>query len=136
MIDLEPNPRRRPRVNLAPLIDVVFLLLVFFMLAGSFIKPQAIGLAPPTADHAARSETPEEPLVLSIDLDGAVRLNGLNLELSQVGSEISGRVGNDTTRQIVVKAEASVPVQYLVAVMDEISAAGLSNIRLAASQAE
>ncbi len=134
MIDLEQHQHRRPRLNLAPLIDVVFLLLVFFMLASSFVEPQAIDLALPSPDQSAKPADPQDPLVLSIARNGTIRLNGLNLDISQVRSEISGRVGSDTLRQIVIKAETTVPAQRLVAVMDEISAAGLNNIRLAESQ--
>ena len=123
------HDRPRPKLNLAPLIDVVFLLLVFFMLASSFIEPTAIDLSlPQTAD---RPQTGGDPLVIDITVAGLVSLNGLVLKLDQVGPELLGRIGDRLDRPVTVRAEAEVPVQILVSVMDRVRGAGLKKIRLA-----
>lgn len=121
--------RPRPKLNIAPLIDVVFLLLVFFMLASSFIEPTSIDLSIPQPADGAPSTT--EPLVLDVSVSGAVSLNGLALALDQIGPELGGRVGNRLDRAVTVRAEATVPVQILVTVMDRVRSSGLNNIRLA-----
>jgi biopolymer transport protein ExbD len=123
------HERPRPTLNIAPLIDVVFLLLVFFMLASSFIEPTAIDLSmPETAD---RPRTGGNQLVIDITVAGRVSLNGLVLKLDQVGPELLGRVDNRPDRPVTVRAEAEVPVQILVSVMDRVRGTGLKNIRLA-----
>ena len=128
-MDFADRERPRPQLNIAPLIDVVFLLLVFFMLASSFIEPAAIDLSMPRASAPAQAGS--EALVVDVRLDGEIRLNGLSLALDDLGPELAGRVGAKTDTPVAVRAEARVPVQRLVAVMDSIQAVGLSNIRLA-----
>ncbi len=128
-MDFGEGERPRPRLNIAPLIDVVFLLLVFFMLASAFVEPAAIDLSMPRT--SAPAQTPGEALVVDIKLDGEVRLNGLTLTLEDLGPELAARVGVRVETPVAVRAEARVPVQHLVAVMDRIQGVGMSNIRLA-----
>ncbi|HEX9646423.1 MAG TPA: biopolymer transporter ExbD [Alphaproteobacteria bacterium] len=132
-MEFATHDRPRPRLSIAPLIDVVFLLLVFFMLASSFIEPAAIDLAmsrPQAAPQAAA-----EPLVVDVRAGGEVRLNGLALALDQLGPEIAARPGAAGDRPVTVRAEAEVPVALLVAVMDRLRGAGFANLRLATPEA-
>ncbi|MDP6352365.1 MAG: biopolymer transporter ExbD [Alphaproteobacteria bacterium] len=124
------EPRRpRPQLNIAPLIDVVFLLLVFFMLASTFIKPEAIDLLLPSGARALVASN--EALVVQVAPGGEIRLNGLRLSLDQLRSELMARIGGDERRSVTVHAGAEVPVQTLVSVMDRVRAAGTRNLRLA-----
>jgi len=128
-MEFAEHERPRPRLSIAPLIDVVFLLLIFFMLASSFIEPAAIDLALPRPQAAPQPAG--EPLVVDIAVAGGVRLNGLALALDQLGPELAARAGAALDRPVTVRAEAAVPVQLLVSVMDRVRGAGLSNVRLA-----
>lgn len=128
-MDFADHDRQRPKLNIAPLIDVVFLLLVFFMLAGSFIERNAIDLSIPSTQ--APSSATGEPLVVDVGLSGRFTLNGLALTLDQLPIELTARAGGDMTRAVTVRATAAVPVQVLVSVMDRIHATGLKKIRLA-----
>jgi biopolymer transport protein ExbD len=122
------HTRPRPQLNIAPLIDVVFLLLIFFMLASSFIEQTAIELS--MAERKAAARITADPLLVEVAAAGAIRLNGLELALDRLAPELASRAG-DRERPVTVRAEARVPVQLLVSVMDRIDAAGLSKIRLA-----
>lgn len=69
------EPRKRSDlVNITPLIDVVFILLVFFMLAGSIDRPPALDVAPPVS--ASDEAGSEEDVVILIDEDGSVAFQG------------------------------------------------------------
>ncbi len=128
-INFADRERPRPKLNIAPLIDVVFLLLVFFMLASSFIEPTAIDVTmPQTADRAQASG---DSLVIDVSVSGSIALNGLAVTLDQIVPELLGRVGTELGRPVTVRAEAEVPVQALVSVMDRVRSSGLKNIRLA-----
>jgi len=128
-MNFSDHDRPRPKLNIAPLIDVVFLLLVFFMLAGSFIEPTSIDLSmPQTTD---RPQGGSEPLVIDVGVSGTISLNGLAVTLDQIAPELLGRIGDRLDRSVTVRAEAAVPVQVLVSIMDRVRGSGLKNIRLA-----
>jgi len=132
-MDFSGRPRTKQELNVAPLIDVVFLLLIFFMLASTFIKPEAIDLmleGSSTGGNAA-----EEMLNIEVVVDGTIRLNGLRLSMPQLETELASRIQGDQTRPVTIKAAAEVPVQTLVSIMDRVRAAGTNNLRLATPEA-
>ena len=127
---MEFSGRNRSKVelNVAPLIDIVFLLLIFFMLASTFIRPESIDLVihgPTTA-----TSTPEEPLLVQIASNGSIKLNGLVLSLQDLEMELRARTTDSLEPTITIQTEDNVSVQLLVQVMDEINTAGLNNISL------
>ena len=128
-MDFADHNRQRPKINIAPLIDVVFLLLIFFMLAGSYVERTAIDLSIP-GNQTPTSAT-AEPLVVDVGLSGRLALNGLALTLDQLGPELIARAAGDVGRAVTVRAKASVPVQDLVSVMDRVRGTGFKQIRLA-----
>ena len=132
-MDFSGRQRTKQELNVAPLIDVVFLLLIFFMLASTFLKPEAIDLmleGSSTGGNAA-----EEMLNIEVVVDGTIRLNGLRLSMPQLETELASRIQGDQTRPVTIKAAAEVPVQTLVSIMDRVRAAGTNNLRLATPEA-
>ena len=136
MISFDAEERPREGIGIAPLIDVVFLLLIFFMLATSFAENESIELGlPGSAETAGAETTPgttEEPLVVAVRSDGGITLDGLRLEAGQLGPELRGRLAGRPGVPVTVSADAAVPVQTLVSVMDRIRGAGVVDINLMA----
>ena len=128
-MDFSGRQRTKQELNVAPLIDVVFLLLIFFMLASTFIKPEAIDLM--LEGGSTGGKAAEEMLNIEVVVDGTIRLNGLRLSMLQLETELTSRIQGDQTRPVTIKAAAEVPVQTLVSIMDRVRAAGTNNLRLA-----
>lgn len=128
-MDFADHNRQRPKLNIAPLIDVVFLLLIFFMLAGSFVERTAIDLSIPS--NQTPTSATGEPLVVDVGPSGRLALNGLALTLDQLGPELIARAAGDVDCAVTIRAKASVPVQDLVSVMDRVRGTGFKKIRLA-----
>lgn len=131
-MDFADRERPRPRMNIAPLIDVVFLMLIFFMLTSTFIDTASIDLSMARSGPSAGAG---DMLLVDVKRDGELRLNGLTLGLEDLGPELAARVGAQVDTPVALRAEARVPVQRLVAVMDSIQGVGMSNIRLATPEA-
>ena len=124
--------RSRQELNVAPLIDVVFLLLIFFMLASTFIEPRAVDLM--LGGGTTPTVTTVDPLVVEVAPDGSIRLNGLRLSLEQLTVEITARIKGDLTRVVTIKPDAEIPVQMLIQIMDQVRSAGTNNLRLSAPE--
>ena len=135
-MDFADRERPRPRMNIAPLIDVVFLMLIFFMLTSTFIDTASIDLSMSRSGPAAGAGAGAgDMLLVDVKRDGELRLNGLTLGLDDLGPELAARAGAKVDTPVALRAEARVPVQRLVAVMDSIQGVGMSNIRLATPEA-
>lgn len=128
-MDFEGRSRIHAHLDIAPLIDIVFLLLVFFMLTSTFLRPEAIDLQLPESASAEPSEQTRISVVL--DRDGRVLLNGDPVPLDRLRVSIEPLLEKGGDQAITLKSDAHTRVQRLLKVMDEIRAAGGTNIALA-----
>ncbi len=119
--------RRRSAISLTPLIDVVFILLVFFMLASSFLDWRAIGLNAPGKSAAGTSM--EGTLLVEIRRDG-LRLAGQVMKLPALAAQIGEKIREKPDRKVVVSPDKGVVLQDTVAVLDALAAAGVHDLSL------
>lgn len=123
------------QLNLTPLIDVVFLLLIFFMVSTSFKKESKISLDLPEANGEIAEKLPES-IEISINKDGEVFVNGeglINRQLETIKDAIK-QVANDPSMPLVINADAQAPYQAVISVMDAAGQVGFNNLTLATQQ--
>ncbi|MCF6212197.1 MAG: biopolymer transporter ExbD [Gammaproteobacteria bacterium] len=131
-MEFEGRARIHSHLDIAPLIDIVFLLLVFFMLTSTFMVPEAIELELPESSSATLTDI--TPIIVSLDQTGQLALNGERIELEQLRGAIEPLLKVDADAAITLKSDARTEVQQLLAVMDEIRAAGGTDVALATLQ--
>ncbi|HAL93050.1 MAG TPA: biopolymer transporter ExbD [Verrucomicrobia bacterium] len=110
-------------IDLTPLIDVVFMLLLFFILAATFSAP-VLKVALPSAATAERVEDDLSRLVLSIDADG--RLYHLDAPVSI--EDVPGLLAAGTEGAVELRVDRAAPFDAFVGVMDRLRAAGRSDV--------
>ena len=119
--------RRRALISLTPLIDVVFILLVFFMLASSFLDWRAIDLtAPAKASGAGRMEG---ALLVEIRSDG-LRLAGEALQERALLRRVTSRLLEKPGQKVLVRPAAGVALQDAIRLLDGLAAAGATDLSL------
>lgn len=131
-MEFEGRARIHSHLDIAPLIDIVFLLLVFFMLTSTFLVPEAIELELP--ESASATVTEITPITIALNSSGELALNGESIQLDKLRQTIEPLIADNTDVAITLKSDARTEVQQLLKVMDEIRAAGGSNIALATTQ--
>ncbi len=131
-MDFEGRARIHSHLDIAPLIDIVFLLLVFFMLTSTFLVPEAIELELPESSSATVTDV--TPIVISLNENGDLALNGERIEMGQLRGAVEALLKADADAAITLKSDARTEVQQLLAVMDEIRAAGGTDVALATLQ--
>jgi biopolymer transport protein ExbD len=132
LMDFEGRARIHSHLDIAPLIDIVFLLLVFFMLTSTFLLPEAIELELPESKSASPTEI--TPIIVSLNQTGQLALNGESIALEQLQQAIKPLIVQNGDAAITLKSDAHTEVQLLLKVMDEIRAAGGTNVGLATMQ--
>lgn len=120
---------RRLSISLTPLIDVVFILLVFFMLASSFSQWRSLSLsaARPAAGAAAASEG---AMLVEVTEEG-VRLAGEALSPEAFGARIAARLEARPEQRFLLRAAPGVALQPVVDALDQMDALGARNVTLA-----
>lgn len=133
---LSPRNAEEPDVNLTPMIDVVFLLLLFFMVSTSFIRESSLKVDLPAATGEAMAEQ-EETIDIVINTDGTFTINDAVLkqpsdkELSRTLRQV---VGDNPDPHIIISADAGSEYQYIVTAMDTAQQLGYSRLTLATRQ--
>jgi biopolymer transport protein ExbD len=135
-MNLQPGETDEPDINLTPLIDVVFLLLIFFMVSTTFEHQSRIKIDLP---EATAEETTQEPetLEIIIDAQGRYFINEqqvINTELKTLKTAIGKAVGDRESIPVTIRADANTPHQAVVRALDATSQLGLTRISLATSK--
>ena len=124
--------RDEAQIDLTPLIDVVFLLLIFFMVSTTFERESEIEIELPEAS-AERPEREIEPVEVWIDAAGRLFLNGRRLEDTHVGglrTALEALATPTPLPALVISADARTPYQAVVTVMDAAKQAGFVSLSL------
>ncbi len=146
-MNLRPRRRQSVDINMAPLIDVVFLLLIFFMVSTTFKDEARLRVQLPEAQGESKPEEAPEMLRIVIDRAGHFYLNDqalvdekpLTLVRALTGAlqERKPRVLSEAeTPSVLIQADANTPHQAVMTAMDAASQAGLVRIAFAATRPE
>ncbi len=132
-MNLQDSQREEPEINLAPLIDVVFLLLIFFMVTTTFERQARLRIELPEATEEAAA-VEQERLEIAISEDGRFFVNNnevVNRGLSTLKLAIERAAGDDRDMPLVIRADAQTPHQAVVTAMDAVNQLGFVNLSIA-----
>jgi biopolymer transport protein ExbD len=128
-MEFEGRARIGTQLDVTPLIDVVFLLLIFFLLTSTYIAPEALELSLPTSGTASPSEN--LPVVVSVDRHERLRIGEREVTLEQLEAMLSTELLNRERKAVTLKADSTAQLQPLLDVIDRIRAAGAAELSLA-----
>ncbi|RLB31726.1 MAG: hypothetical protein DRH11_12880 [Deltaproteobacteria bacterium] len=120
-----------PRLGLAPLIDVVFLLLIFFMVTSHFHVASGISIRLPKVAQRIYGETGSK-VVLVIDRAGRIYLGGNRVKIEELGKELKGLTTKKGAFHLILQADKDVKHGRVVHIMDLAKKAGVTSIIIAA----
>jgi biopolymer transport protein ExbD len=128
------RPRAEPEVNMTSLIDVVLLLLIFFMVSTSFVKQSQITIRLPAADSAAVVEEVPDHLEIMITEQGTYLINGrelINSRPETIRNALQKLSGGNTKLPLTISADANARHQHVVTAMDVAGKLGFVRISIA-----
>ena len=131
---LNLRPKAEPEVNMTSLIDVVLLLLVFFMVSTSFVKQSQISIRLPEADSSAIVEEVAEQLDIMITEQGIFLVNGrelINNRPETIRNALQKLSAGNTRMPLTISADGNTPHQYVVTAMDVAGKLGFVKINIA-----
>ena len=125
-MQLQDRPRRKVFINITSLIDVIFMLLLFFMITSTFLEQPGIKLELPTAQTSANTE-PQE-YVLTVDKKGELFLNRQAVALDGLEAEIRKALPKMKDGALVLKADQEITHGLVVRVMDLAKRGGVKKL--------
>ena len=130
---LTTKRKREITVNLTPLIDVVFLLLIFFMVSTSFTRETQIELQLPQAEGEPLAEAPEV-IEISVAANGDFYVNKqplINNQIETLRRAIVKTSGGNQALPLIISADAQAPYQAVITAMDAAGQEGFTNLKMA-----
>lgn len=131
---LSLRPRTQPEVNLTSLIDVVLLLLIFFMVSTSFVKQSQIAIRLPEAESTAVVEDVPEKIDIMITENGTYLVNGrelINNRAETIRNALQKVSAGNNSLPLTISADANAKHQYVVTAMDVAGRLGFTRISIA-----
>tara|TARA_B110000211_G_scaffold121981_1_gene140678 strand:+ start:2576 stop:2968 length:393 start_codon:yes stop_codon:yes gene_type:complete len=114
-MNLRGRNKITPEFNMSSMTDIVFLLLIFFMIASTLVTTNAIDILLPTASGKTENK---KSISVSIQKDLVFYIDQKEVEVQKLESELLKLLQYETAPTLVLRAEKSVPVDYVVKVMD------------------
>jgi len=133
-MNLQSRLREEPEVNLTSLIDVVLLLLVFFMVSTSFVREAEISLRLPEATGEPVPSEQVEILAITITTNGSYLVNDrplVNNESATLRAAIVKLIGEQREMPVIIRADAQTTHQAVVTAMDVVGRLGFVEINIA-----
>ena len=127
-MQLARRPRRAGFMGLTPLIDMIFLLLLFFLLGSDFVTYGQSRLAPPRGSGGNTSAPP--PIVITLSADGALSWNGIPTNQEFLTRETTRRVTANDEQILVLMPAGNANIQQVSEIMDVLQHAGAKSITL------
>ncbi len=124
---LKPTTDDSLQLNLTPMIDVVFLLVIFFMAATQFTKPEKdISMElPQVAEGGASTSTVQQPAAVAITAEGKVTLDGRELSLEELETDLRTMAADRPHLEVLIQGDARSDFQHVAAAMAACRAAGV-----------
>ena len=132
------RPQRDNSINLTPLIDVVFLLLIFFMVSTTFTRETQLEVDLPQADNTAEVSA-ERPVEVVITAEGEYRVNGqglVNAQARTLRMALSKAAADNFELPLTISADARTPHQAVVMAMDVAGGLGFTKLSITTRQSE
>ena len=122
---------RKPHaLNLTPLIDIIFLLIVFFMVTSNFLLTQSIDLNLAAVGAPADTQS-EKALLLQLAKNNRCRLEGTDIPCNTLQERLRTPLNANPSRTVVIVSEPGISIQRIVTAMEQVRLAGGTDISLA-----
>lgn len=123
---------RVPTVSITSLIDIIFMLVIFFMISSTFDKT-AVPVSLPASSTSTNA--PVHTLGVTVDRTGVVYVNDHAVSDSELSSEIRSALSKESNKNAVLYSDEAVPLGKIVKIMDAMNSGGVENVAVKTSTA-
>ena len=121
--------KKNIEINVAPLIDIVFLLLIFFMLTSEFTDFKTIDMISPNQSSTSIQNN-DLPIIINLSENGLVEIDKIEIKLEDLSETIQMKLLNSNNKKIVISTLNKTKINNLIIVVDTIRSLGIENIAL------
>jgi len=120
-------------INITPMLDIVFIMLIFFIVTTSFVKEKGLEVSRPSSSPPKEVKQDKGPIVVKIDSSGLISLKGRILEPRAVQANLEREKAEKPNSPLIVAAHPDADTEALVTILDAARAVGIDSVSVATS---
>ncbi len=128
------KPEEEGEINITPMLDIVFIMLIFFIVTTSFVKEPGIAVSKPFADTAATKERGN--ILIAVAPNDHIWMNKKRVELQGIRSLVEAARAENPESSVIIVADEQASTGAVIDLMDQVRSAGITSIALAAEGAQ
>jgi biopolymer transport protein ExbD len=121
-------------INITPMLDIVFIMLIFFIVTATFVRETGIDVTRPDAQTAQQQQRP--PILIAISAEGEIWFDRRRIDIRAVRANVERALAENPEGGVVILADREARTGLLVEVMDEARLAGAPSVSIASEQRE
>lgn len=118
-------------INITPMLDIVFIMLIFFIVTTSFVKEKGLEVSRPSSSPPKEVKKNKGPIVIKIDANGNIMLKGRLLERKAVQANLEREKAEKPDSPLIVAAHPDADTDALVTILDAAKEVGVENVSVA-----
>ena len=132
--------RRRSRendeaeINITPMLDIVFIMLIFFIVTTSFVKEKGLEVSRPSNSPPKEIVKKKGPIVVKIDANGNISMKGRMLERKAVEANLEREKAEKPESPLIIAAHPDADTEALVIILDAAEAVGVGSVSVATTR--
>lgn len=131
---IKKRTRRESFIDISPMMDMVFILLIFFIVTSTFTRETGIDVTKPKASSA--KELAKESILIGITRQGTVHINETQVNLSSLQTILKQMMAESPNRPVIIVSDRDAPSGAIVDVLDECNIAKVRKVSISAEEGE
>ncbi|MYF38456.1 MAG: biopolymer transporter ExbD [Gammaproteobacteria bacterium] len=120
------------KINLTPMLDVVFIMLIFFIVTATFVKEIGIDVTPPEEDQPEVIDPDKKSIVVKVSARDQIQIGGRNIDVTAVRANIERLAAENPEAPVIINPHPDSSADVFVAIWDAAKLAGVQNVLMAA----
>lgn len=121
-------------INITPMLDIVFIMLIFFIVTTSFVKEKGLEVSRPSSSPPKEIKKNKGPIVVKIDANGNIMLKGRLLERKAVEANLEREKAEKPDSPLIIAAHPDAETDALVTILDAAEAVGVGSVSVATTR--
>ncbi len=121
-------------INITPMLDIVFIMLIFFIVTTSFVKEKGLEVSRPSSSPPKEMKKNKGPIVVKIDANGNITMKGRMLDRKAVEANLEREKAEKPDSPLIIAAHPDADTEALVTILDAAEAVGVGSVSVATTR--
>ncbi|WP_163934156.1 biopolymer transporter ExbD [Paraferrimonas sp. SM1919] len=120
------------QIDMTPMLDIVFIMLIFFIVTTSFVKPSGLDVNKPKASQSTQKKSAN--IFIGVSASGVIQMENRQVDIERVGANVERMLAEAPEAAVLIQADKEAKHGIIVKIMDQVKQAGIDKISVEADK--